>query len=302
MAKRNFRGLFKRSNISGKKPTSSDLLLGEVALNTADAIMYTSGTTHNDIVPIGWDRVSKTGDTMTGQLIVPSVSAATYYGDGSNLTGINVTSALSALTDTNITLPQDGSVLLYNGVSNQWENNNPDSHMKFITISTWTYLSPNTYYYDFVHGLSTFDLLWSIRDIVTNSYVLPSDIIALNSNTLRIVIGDNTSTLRVSVSDAIYGLTNTPTRLVVNTSVDYIASPNEIIWANSDSLNTDLIITLPDVSVSTNLPVSINNIGNVGGVLVDGNGANINGVTTFLLLPQESIEFYNNGVEWRQHN
>jgi hypothetical protein len=93
MAERKNKFLIKRSNVAGKVPTAGDLLLGEMALNTADVILYASGTTANSILPIGWDRVNLTGDTMTGTLYTPSVSATTmsavtYYGDGSNLTGI----------------------------------------------------------------------------------------------------------------------------------------------------------------------------------------------------------------------
>jgi hypothetical protein len=69
MAKRQNTFLFKRSNIPGKVPSPGDLQLGEVALNTADVILYTSGTTINSILPIGWDRISKTGDTVTGDFI-----------------------------------------------------------------------------------------------------------------------------------------------------------------------------------------------------------------------------------------
>jgi len=94
MAERKNKFLIKRSNIPGKVPTQGDLLLGELALNTADVILYTSGTTENSILPIGWDRVSRTGDTMTGNLFAPSLSATTisgetYFGDGSNLTNID---------------------------------------------------------------------------------------------------------------------------------------------------------------------------------------------------------------------
>jgi len=93
MAERKNKFLIKRSNIPGKVPTQGDLLLGELALNTADVILYTSGTTENSILPIGWDRVSRTGDTMTGNLFAPSLSATTisgetYFGDGSNLTNM----------------------------------------------------------------------------------------------------------------------------------------------------------------------------------------------------------------------
>jgi len=94
MANRQNKFLIKRSNVAGKIPTTGDLALGEMALNTADVILYTSGTTANTILPIGWDRIHRTGDTMTGTLFAPSVSATTisettFYGDGSNLTGLN---------------------------------------------------------------------------------------------------------------------------------------------------------------------------------------------------------------------
>jgi hypothetical protein len=70
--------LLKRSNIPGKIPSPGQLLLGEIALNSADAMLYTSGTTANSILPIGWDRISRTGDTMSGTLYAPSISATTY--------------------------------------------------------------------------------------------------------------------------------------------------------------------------------------------------------------------------------
>ncbi len=62
----------KRSNVAGKIPSAGSILLGEMALNTADVILYASGTTENSILPIGWDRVHRTGDTMTGPLIINS--------------------------------------------------------------------------------------------------------------------------------------------------------------------------------------------------------------------------------------
>jgi hypothetical protein len=85
MANRKNTFLIKRSSTPGKVPTAGDLLLGELALNTADVILYASGTTANSILPIGWDRVARTGDTMTGTLYAPSISATTisattYYG------------------------------------------------------------------------------------------------------------------------------------------------------------------------------------------------------------------------------
>jgi hypothetical protein len=74
---RNNTFLIKRSNVPGKVPAAGSVLLGELALNTADVILYASGTTANSILPIGWDRVARTGDTMTGGLFTPFLSATT---------------------------------------------------------------------------------------------------------------------------------------------------------------------------------------------------------------------------------
>jgi hypothetical protein len=78
MATRKNTFLLKRSNVAGNIPTAGQIQLGELALNTADVKLYASGTTTNSILPIGWDRISRTGDTMTGTLYVPTISATTY--------------------------------------------------------------------------------------------------------------------------------------------------------------------------------------------------------------------------------
>lgn len=76
--------LLKRSNVPGKVPLAGDVQLGEIALNTADVKLYTSGTTENDIIQIGWDRINRTGDTVTGDFIfnggitATTISATTY--------------------------------------------------------------------------------------------------------------------------------------------------------------------------------------------------------------------------------
>jgi len=108
MANRKNTFLIKRSNTPGKIPTAGDLLLGELALNTADVILYASGTTANTILPIGWDRVARTGDTMTGPLYGPSISATTisattFYGNGNiTVTGTASISTVSATTYLNL--------------------------------------------------------------------------------------------------------------------------------------------------------------------------------------------------------
>jgi hypothetical protein len=105
--------LIKRSNVIDKIPPLSGLTLGEIALNTADAklySLYTSGSvTPSEVRQIGWDRISRTGDTVTGDF--------NFFGDvqisgSSQPTGY----ALSVTGDTNF----DGDVyvqgdLFYSG-------------------------------------------------------------------------------------------------------------------------------------------------------------------------------------------
>jgi hypothetical protein len=95
--------ILKRSNIPGNVPVAGQIQLGELALNTADVILYASGTTCSCILPIGWDRVARTGDTMTGTLYGPEFSATTIYG-----------TTISATTYLN--LPLD--ILITGGTSN----------------------------------------------------------------------------------------------------------------------------------------------------------------------------------------
>jgi hypothetical protein len=99
MANRKNTFLLKRSNVAGKVPAAGDLQLGELAINTADAILYASGTTTNSILPIGWDRVARTGDTMTGTLYVPTVSATTISATVISLnTNYSGTTAVGSMT------------------------------------------------------------------------------------------------------------------------------------------------------------------------------------------------------------
>jgi hypothetical protein len=93
MANRSSTFLIKRSNVVNKIPAISGLTLGELALNTADAKLYTLYTggavSPTEVRQIGWDRLSISGGTIFGNILVNgSVSATTFYGDGSQLTGI----------------------------------------------------------------------------------------------------------------------------------------------------------------------------------------------------------------------
>jgi hypothetical protein len=104
MAKRDSTVLLKRSNVPGKVPTI--LQLGELALNIADVKLYASGTTENDIVQIGWDKISRTGDTVTGNFAIngnlnaTSLSATTYQNLPFNISGS--TNSISVFTSSNV--------------------------------------------------------------------------------------------------------------------------------------------------------------------------------------------------------
>jgi hypothetical protein len=127
MANRQTTFLLKRSNVPGKIPSSSGLTLGELALNTADAILYTSGTTVNNILPIGWDRIHRTGDTVTGDF--------NYFGDitiGGNLTvsggsGINWFSGNTSTDILRVTQTGSGNAFVVE------DSDNPDSSPFVIT-------------------------------------------------------------------------------------------------------------------------------------------------------------------------
>jgi hypothetical protein len=110
MADRKNTVILKRSNVAGKVPTAGDLLLGEIAINTADAMLYASGTTQNSILPIGWDRIARTGDTVTGDFYVNGfISATTISAATINATTVNVTSLAS--TGTSIVTATSGGTL-----------------------------------------------------------------------------------------------------------------------------------------------------------------------------------------------
>jgi hypothetical protein len=93
MANRNNTFILKRSNVVGKIPPLSGLTLGELALNTADAklyTLYTGGLTGaTEVREIGWNRLSISGGTLYGQ---------TYYSFGSGWTQNQTVDYISAAT------------------------------------------------------------------------------------------------------------------------------------------------------------------------------------------------------------
>jgi hypothetical protein len=142
MANRQNTLLIKRSNVPYKVPPLSGLTLGELALNTADAKLYTlftSGSTGaTEVREIGWNRISRTGDTVTGDFVfngnidvtsispvdyidfntnptVPSVTGGTLYFD-SNENALSY-KPITVQNDVTVNLGQESLIRIYNDLS-----------------------------------------------------------------------------------------------------------------------------------------------------------------------------------------
>lgn len=128
MANRKTKFLLKRSNVPGKIPLPGDLLLGELALNTSDAILYTSGTTEGSILPIGWDRIHRTGDTINGDLIITSgLTASTISISSTPINDNTLTQILARDSITGEVKYRDASTLIGSGATNDI----------YVTGTTW---------------------------------------------------------------------------------------------------------------------------------------------------------------------
>jgi hypothetical protein len=155
MANRQNTLLIKRSNVPYKVPPLSGLTLGELALNTADAKLYTlftSGSTGaTEVREIGWNRISRTGDTVNGNF--------NFFGDvqisGSSQPGGY---SLSVTGDTNLNgdlyvqgdLFYNGSVIITGGTviqSGLTANTIYTDYIDFNTGATVTQ-SPGRIYWD----------------------------------------------------------------------------------------------------------------------------------------------------------
>ena len=78
----------RRSTVGGKTPTTSDLALGELAMNTYDGKIYfeKSGSS------VSVQSVVSTDSQTTGSIEVTGAITASYFsGDGSKLTNITET-------------------------------------------------------------------------------------------------------------------------------------------------------------------------------------------------------------------
>ena len=78
----------KRSSVAGNVPTTGQMAAGELAMNTADGKLFLRDD--STVRPILTTDAEITGSlNLTGDVSASAVSASTFYGDGSNLTGIS---------------------------------------------------------------------------------------------------------------------------------------------------------------------------------------------------------------------
>jgi hypothetical protein len=115
--------ILKKSNTAGAIPLTTDLEIGEVALNLADRKLYTKNNS-NAVVPIGSAFVNATAPSA------PAEGDLWYDSDNDLLKSYNGTAwsaagytTLTALADVTITSVATGEVLKYDGTSSKWINN-----------------------------------------------------------------------------------------------------------------------------------------------------------------------------------
>jgi hypothetical protein len=175
MANRKNTFLLKRSNVIGKVPNLTGLTIGELALNVSDSklySLYTGGATGaTEVRQIGWDRVSRTGDTITGDLYV---------------TGKTITGQLQ-VTGGTLT---SGYVLTSDGSGNAiWQAPTGGSSGDYLPLSGGTVTGATS----FNSGLTANTIYTDYIDFNTGATVTQS--------TGRVSWDSGTGTLNISVGD-----------------------------------------------------------------------------------------------------
>jgi len=128
--------VLKRSAVSGRVPSTGDLALGEIAINTYDGNLFfkkDNGTASVVSVATLTGSQTLTNKTLSSPTITGTLTVAngvgtngqvlTSTGSGLSWTTFSV-STLDSLTDVTINSPQAQQVLKYNG--SQWVNSDND--------------------------------------------------------------------------------------------------------------------------------------------------------------------------------
>lgn len=138
--------VLKRSAVSGRNPTTGDLALGEIALNTYDGNLFfkkDNGTASIMSVATLTGTQTLTNKTLSGVTLTGAVTAGGNTGANGYIltstgTGVqwvsNSAGTLDGLTDVTITSPTAQQVLKYNG--SIWQNANPDAAIASAVFAT----------------------------------------------------------------------------------------------------------------------------------------------------------------------
>jgi len=166
-------------------------------------------------------------------VISPSASTVTFSGTGGIIpsSGTTAQRPVGATVGTYRYNTDISDLEVWNGTS--WKPLAGTNSVISFVINSWTNLSGTTYYADVVHNLGTFDLSVTLWNTATNSLVV-GDVTATNSNTLRIKVKGNTTTIRcvIVAAGAFTGYTNTNS--ILRTLTYYASSldsPNNPDWA-----------------------------------------------------------------------
>ena len=167
MANRSSTFLLKRSNVLNKIPVLSGLTLGELALNTADAKLYTlytggfSGAT--EVREIGWGKLSISGGTIYGSLKVnDTLTANTIH--------------TTYIYDRNNSLGSPGQVLSITSSGVEWVNVTGTTGGGTTTPTTCNVNTVSTY------GLE-YKKIATISGFTQGSYIIKSYLSSFSGNT-----------------------------------------------------------------------------------------------------------------------
>lgn len=166
-------------------------------------------------------------------VISPTATTVTFTGTGGIIpsSGTTAQRPASPIVGTYRYNTDISDLEVWNGTA--WKPLAGTNSVISFVINSWTLASGTTYYADVVHNLGTFDLGITLWDMSTNS-VAVGEVVATNSNTIRITVKGNTRVLRcVVISGGVFtGYSNSNS--ILRTLTYYASSldsPNNADWA-----------------------------------------------------------------------
>jgi hypothetical protein len=273
MANRKSRFILKRSNVPGKVPTLSDLITGELALNTADAKLYTESTSQGAIVEIGWDKVSKSGDTMSGQLVAPSFSANTYYGDGSNLTGIEDSYLTGGTFSSNGTL----TLTLNNSKPDVNINLSGIKRLSFNSQQAFQVSTTTAYFTTSSMSFIAFDGTGNSSERCSFEFIVPTDYVSGGTFYIIYMTQATTENIKfeiditsVNIGDSAANLTETGLYVVVpGSSSDYILQESPQISPVTTNFTPNKITSVTLIRLAGDTEDNYNGTAYVWGIIFE---------------------------------